>query len=303
MATCNFGHEPVLLAEVIRFLQPSGQSVIVDCTCGPGGHAEAVLQSGARVIAIDRDEDALAAARKRLEAFIPAQLELIHGNFKEMARILDEQSVGEVDGILADLGLSSLQVDTPARGFSFSRDAALDMRMDRSTGRTAADLLGRAREDELATILMDYGQERYARRIARAVVTRRKRQPIETTRDLVDVVLHAIPGGARRRGRIHPATRTFQALRIAVNGELDNLDRFFSTAPLRLKAGGRICAISYHSLEDAVVKRTFRALARPVSGEDPPLRLLTAKPVRPSAEETRKNPRSRSARLRAAERT
>jgi 16S rRNA (cytosine1402-N4)-methyltransferase len=302
---CSFGHEPVLLAEVIRFLEPSERSVIVDCTCGPGGHTEALLQSGARVIAIDRDEEALTAAAKRLRAFIPGRLELIHGNFKEMARILDERSVAGVDGILVDLGISSLQVDTAERGFSFSREAILDMRMDRSEGRTAADLLRHARDGELAAILMDYGQERYARRIARAMVDRRKRKPIETTRALVDVVLHAMPVRSRRRGRIHPATRTFQALRIAVNGELEDLDRFFAAAPLRLRPRGRICAISYHSLEDAIVKRAFRQLSRPGPGsvEMPQLRLLTAKPVRPSAEETRKNPRSRSARLRAAERT
>jgi 16S rRNA (cytosine1402-N4)-methyltransferase len=295
-------HIPVLPDEVLTYLRPLEGAILVDGTCGTGGHTEMLLQKGARVIAVDLDGDALKAASERLKSYIPDRLELVHGNFRDLACILEKRSIGAVDGILADLGVSSLQLDDASRGFSFRSDARLDMRMDPDSSLTAADLLKKASEAELAKILWEYGEERYSRRIARAVAARRRAQPIETTRELAELVLRATPKKGSGRWRIHPATRTFQALRIAVNGELDALSSFLDTAPQCLKPGARICVISYHSLEDRIVKRAFKALSAKASGEGPRLSVLTRRPVEPSDEEVQRNPRSRSGKLRAAER-
>jgi 16S rRNA (cytosine1402-N4)-methyltransferase len=289
-------HEPVLTAEVVQLLQPERGGVFVDCTLGLGGHASALLAAGAgRVIGLDRDLDALARARHTLSAWTD-RVELVHADYRAIDAVLDRLGIPLVDGALADLGLSSLQLDTPGRGFSFQRDDPLDMRMDRASGDTAADLVARSSEGELADVIFQYGEERYSRRIARAIVDARREAPVQTTGRLAAIVRRAIP----RRGpmRIDPATRTFQALRIWVNRELDGLDRFLETAARRLRAGGRFAVIAFHSLEDRIVKHTFRALAQ---GELM-MTILTKKPIVPRDEEVARNPRARSAKLRVVER-
>ena len=290
-------HTPVLAAEVLRYLQPGRGGVFVDCTVGFGGHSSALLAAGAsRVIGLDRDPDALARARETL-ALWDDRVELVHTNYRAIEQVLDGLGLAFVDGALADLGVSSLQLDTPGRGFSFQRDEALDMRMDRSGGETAADLVARSSERELANAIFQYGDERFSRRIARAIVEARHRAPIDTTGRLAAIVRRVIP----RRGpvRIDPATRTFQALRIWINRELEGLDRFLEVAVRRLREGARLVVISFHSLEDRVVKHTFRALERRAGAT---VRVLTRKPVVPGDEEIQRNPRARSAKLRAAER-
>ncbi len=257
-------HEPVLTTEVLRFLGPERGGLFVDCTVGLGGHARALLQAGAsRLVGCDRDPEALAIAAGRLAAW-GDRIELVHADYRELEAVLDARGLARVDGILADLGISSLQLGAEGRGFSFQRDEPLDMRMDRSGGETVADRLRDVDETELADVIYQYGEERFARRIARAVVAAERRSPIGTTGELAAVVRRAIP----RRGytRIDPATRTFQALRIWVNGELDGLDRFLGAAAGRLQAGGRLAVITFHSLEDRIVKHTFRALASPDGG-------------------------------------
>jgi len=283
----------VLLEESLLFLRPERGGTYVDCTLGLGGHTEALLSRGAtRVIGIDRDVEALASAKKRL-APVAARVELVHADYRALPAVLSEQGIMTVDGILADLGVSSLQFDSEGRGFSFRRDEPLDMRMDRSRGPTAADLVNAARETELADVIFRYGEDRQSRRIARAIVAGR---PITTTGALAATVRRAIPGKGWQR--IDPATRTFQAIRIWVNGELEDLDTFVRTATAHLAPAARLCVISFHSLEDRIVKHTMRALA----GEDSELRILTKKPIAPDEAEIRRNPRSRSAKLRAIER-
>jgi 16S rRNA (cytosine1402-N4)-methyltransferase len=290
-------HVPVLTAEVVQYLRPGGGGVFVDCTTGLGGHASALLAAGAtRVIGLDRDRDALSRAREALAPWLE-RVELVHADFRSLDAVLDRLGVPLVDGAVADLGVSSMQLDAPGRGFSFQRDEPLDMRMDRSGGETAADLVAASGERELADAIFQYGEERYSRRIARAIVDARRLAPIATTGQLAAIVRRAIP----RRGfmRIDPATRTFQAIRIWVNRELEGLDRFLEASARRLRLGARLVVIAFHSLEDRIAKHTFRALER---SDATPLKVLTKKPVMASDEEVQRNPRARSAKLRAAER-
>jgi 16S rRNA (cytosine1402-N4)-methyltransferase len=290
------GHVPVMTAEVLQFLQPERGGVFVDCTVGPGGHTRALLEAGAaRVIGLDRDPHALGEARVALARWSD-RVTLVHADYRALGDVLDAHGVAGVDGALADLGVSSLQLDAPGRGFSFQRDEPLDMRMDTTGGPTAADLVARSSERELADAIFAFGEERFSRRIARALVLARAEQPIETTGRLATIVRRAVP----RRGaaRIDPATRTFQALRIWVNRELDDLDGFLDTLARRLRAGARMVVIAFHSLEDRIVKHTLRALEQRAGL----LRVLTRKPLVPGDDEVARNPRSRSAKLRAAER-
>jgi 16S rRNA (cytosine1402-N4)-methyltransferase len=289
-------HEPVLTAEVLTHLAPDRGGLFVDCTVGLGGHTRALLEAGAsRVIGLDRDADALAIAATGLTAF-GDRIELVHGDYRSFADVLDARGITAIDGALADLGVSSLQFDSEGRGFSFRRDEPLDMRMDRSTGPTAADLINGTSEVDLANIIFKFGEERHSRRIARAIVETRGRHPIATTGQLAEAVRRAVP--TRGWQRIDPATRTFQALRIWVNGELDGLDTFLRHIVQRLREGGRVVVISFHSLEDRIVKHTFRALER----IDVILRVLTKRPIVPGDDEIGRNPRARSAKLRAGER-
>jgi 16S rRNA (cytosine1402-N4)-methyltransferase len=289
-------HVPVMAAEVVEYLRPAGGGLFVDCTVGLGGHAQALLLGGAtRLIGLDRDQAALARAETALAAW-KGRVDLVHDDYRHLAEVLDARGVSAVDGVVADLGVSSLQFDEPGRGFSFQRDEPLDMRMDRSGGPTAADLLAGADEVEIADAIYQFGEDRASRRIARAIVAARRDEPITTTGRLAAIVRRAVP--VRGRWRIDPATRTFQALRIWVNRELDDLGRFLEVAALRLRAGGRLAVISFHSLEDRIVKHTFRALAHAGAA----FRVLTKKPVSPTEAEVDRNPRARSAKLRAVER-
>lgn len=289
-------HVPVLTAETLHFLQPSRGGLYVDCTVGLGGHTRALLEAGAtRVIGLDRDPHALAEARVALAPWA-ARVALVHADYRDLDAVLDREGVGPVDGALADLGLSSLQLEMPGRGFSFQRDEPLDMRMDPTQGETAADLVARAGETELADVIYQYGDERYSRRIARAIVAARTGAPIATTGQLASLVRRAVPH--RGYSRIDPATRTFQALRIWTNRELEGLDRFLEMLSRRLRVGARLAVITFHSLEDGIVKHTLRALDRAAGL----VKVLTKKPVTPGDEEIAANPRARSAKLRAAER-
>jgi 16S rRNA (cytosine1402-N4)-methyltransferase len=290
-------HEPVLTREVLAYLAPQRGGLFVDCTVGLGGHARALLDAGAtRVIGLDRDPAALTVAADALAAW-PGRIELVHSDFRRLDAVLDARGITTIDGALADMGVSSLQLDAEGRGFSFRRDEPLDMRMDPTDGPTAAELVRRATESELADVIHEFGEERYARRIARVIVETRRARPIRTTGQLVALVHRAVP----RRGytRIDPATRTFQALRIWVNRELEGLDTFLGRIVRRLSAGARLVVISFHSLEDRIVKHTLRAIER---GGEIAMRVLTGKPVGPQADEMQQNPRARSAKLRAAER-
>jgi 16S rRNA (cytosine1402-N4)-methyltransferase len=283
-----------MVTEVLEHLEPSRGGVFVDCTVGLGGHAGAILDAGAtKVIGFDRDRDALARAGDSLKGY-GERIELVHADYRGMSDLLDARGVGVVDGVLADLGVSSMQLDAPGRGFSFRRDEPLDMRMDTSSGPTAADLLGDADERTLADVIGEYGEERHARRVARALVEARRAGRIETTGRLADVVRRAIP----RKGytRIDPATRTFQAIRIWVNRELEGLDVFLGQAAVRLGPGGRLVVIAFHSLEDRIVKHTLRSLQ--AAGT---IAIRTKRPIVPSEAEVERNPRARSAKLRAAE--
>jgi 16S rRNA (cytosine1402-N4)-methyltransferase len=298
----------------------------VDCTLGAGGHSEAFLEasSSVEVIGIDRDPAAVGSARSRLKGF-GSRFTALHANFKELDNVLASIGRTRVEGVLADLGVSSMQLDTAARGFSFQQDAPLDMRMDPTKGETAAELINRLPEAELAGVIFKYGEEQRSRRIARAIAVERGRQEIRTTRQLADLVVRAL--GTRGRWRVHPATKTFQAIRIAVNGELDGLDEFVSKAIDSLKPEGRLAVISFHSLEDRIIKLSFRresgrcicseqgrpSVLQTVPGELQDqacsrcgarrrVHILTRKPVRPGPDEVRANPRSRSARLRVCER-
>jgi 16S rRNA (cytosine1402-N4)-methyltransferase len=290
-------HIPVMTAEVLAYLRPEQGGLFIDCTVGLGGHARALLEAGAtRLIGLDRDREALARARDTLAPWID-RVELVHADYRAIADVLDARRIDRVDGALADLGVSSMQFDAPGRGFSFQRDEPLDMRMDRSGGDTAADLVAQSTERDLADAIFKYGEERFSRRIARAIVEARREAPIDTTGRLAAIVHRVMP--RRGHARIDPATRTFQALRIWVNRELEGLDRFLETATLRLRAAARIVVITFHSLEDRIVKHTFRALEHRA---EPRVRVLTKKPLLPSDEEVDRNPRARSAKLRAAER-
>lgn len=293
-------HIPVLVNEILFWLacRPGGR--YVDCTIGQGGLASRILETSGPdgiVIGIDRDEAAIVAARAKLERY-GGRARFIQGNFRELKQHLASVGVSEVDGVVFDLGVSSAQLDQPERGFSFLADGPLDMRMDRSGGLTAADLVNRLSEPELADLIYRYGEERYARRIARAIVRARETHPLRTTFDLVGVIRATVPP-PYRHGRLHCATRTFQALRIAVNRELDGLEESLRDAAEVLAPAGRLCVISFHSLEDRIAKQTLRSLSQ---GPDPCLITLTKKPQTPTEEERRGNPRARSAKLRVAER-
>jgi 16S rRNA (cytosine1402-N4)-methyltransferase len=290
-------HIPVMTAEALQFLRPERGGLFVDCTVGLGGHARALLEAGAaRLIGLDRDPDALVRARETLAPWAD-RVELVHADYRSLDAVLDHRGIDRVDGALADLGVSSMQFDEPGRGFSFQRDEPLDMRMDRTGGETAADLVAQSTERDLADAIFQYGEERFSRRVARAIAAARAEQPIATTGRLAAIVRRAIP----RRGpaRIDPATRTFQALRIWVNGELEGLDGFVAAAARRLRAGARLVVITFHSLEDRIVKHTLRALHQ----RDAIVDVLTKKPLVPGDEEVARNPRARSAKLRSAERT
>lgn len=289
-------HEPVLLSETVALLDPARGGLFVDCTVGLGGHSRAILEAGAsELIGLDRDPSALRLAAESLAAWTD-RVELVHADYRQLGAVLDERGKSEADGLLADLGVSSMQFDTEGRGFSFRRDEPLDMRMDQTQGPTVADLLLTVDEQDLADVIFRFGEERFSRRIARGVVEARRVAPVATTGQLAQIVRRAVP----RKGyqRIDPATRTFQALRIWVNRELDGLDTFLVDASRRLRSGARLAVITFHSLEDRVVKHTFRALA---AGESA-LRVLTRRPLVPAEAEVKRNPRARSAKLRAIER-
>jgi 16S rRNA (cytosine1402-N4)-methyltransferase len=306
-------HRSVLPRETLELLAPRRDDVVVDATLGAGGHAELLLEAigpNGRLVGIDRDASMLDVARRKLDrfggSFVP-----IHGDHRDLKRLLLAIGVDAIDRVLFDLGVSSLQLDDPERGFSFRTDGPLDMRMDPSTERTAEALVASVSEAELREILWRFGEERRARAIARAIVRERRRRPIRRTLHLAKLVERTLSPAARR-WRIHPATRTFQALRIAVNGEIVDLDELIEDAVSLLRAGGRLAAISFHSLEDRAVKHALKSLADrcacppglPVCGcgRQDLVRVLTAKPVRPSADEVDWNPRARSAKLRVAER-
>jgi 16S rRNA (cytosine1402-N4)-methyltransferase len=293
-------HFPVMSEEVLFWLLCEGYRTYLDCTVGYSGHAEKLLEAsgpGSRLIGLDRDAVAIAASRERLARF-GDRVVLIHGHFMDLKQHLAASGIGRIDGILFDLGVSSPQLEEPARGFSFQGDGPLDMRMDQSMSGTASDLINRWPEAQLADAIFQFGEERFSRRIARAIVHSRERHPLATTKELVSVIEGAVPANYRH-GRLHCATRTFQAFRIAVNQELDCLEPALRDAVDVLSPGGRLCVISFHSLEDRIVKHTFRALS---GKDDPALVLLTKKPQIPTREESDLNPRSRSAKLRAAQR-
>ncbi len=300
----------MLLAETIELLEPKRGGIFVDCTLGLGGHSEAILQASAtaQVIGIDQDLEAIVYAKKRLAKF-GDRFKVYHANFSEVAEVLDEAKIDKVDGILADLGVSSLQLDSESRGFSFRFDAPLDMRMDAdSDDETAAELLATLSEFEIARIIYEYGEERLSRRIARRIVEKRERgESPKTTKELASLVAKSVP--FNKKDKIHPATKTFQALRIAVNHELEILERFLHTAIDKLNENGRLAIISFHSLEDRIVKRTLQKLSGKC--ECPPnfpicicqaekqVEILTRKPLVPTDFEIGSNPRARSAKLRA----
>ncbi len=307
----DFFHEPVMVKEVVEMLLADKKGVYVDATVGGGGHAQAILENTqAFVVGIDRDEEALSFAQKKLARFGRRKV-LVNANYSELGEVLKNLDIEKVDGVLFDLGVSSRQLDKPERGFSFNAEARLDMRMDGRAKLTASDIVNKYEQKELAQIIRYYGEEKMAARIARAIVTKRKSAPIETTTQLAAVVTGAIPVKFRGR-KIHPATKTFQAIRIAVNNEIEEIKPALHAATDALKTGGRLCVISFHSLEDRVVKNEFRSLAGGcacpkdmpfcICGRQAKLKLLTAKAQKPSAEEVQANPRARSARLRAAER-
>lgn len=307
-----FGHLSVMPREVLSYLAPRSGGVYLDGTLGGAGHARLILDASApdgQLIGLDRDPAALAEAETQLARF-GARVRLAHDNFAEMDVVLARWGITAIDGFLLDLGVSSHQLDRAERGFSFQADAPLDMRMDPTAPLSAADLVNTGSEQELARLIWQYGEERWAKRIATFIVKAREGGAIETTLQLVDIIKGAIPR-AKWEERIHPATRTFQALRIAVNDELGSLERGLAAGLSLLAPGGRGVVISFHSLEDRIVKNTFRRAAQGctcpkdlpqcVCGGSPQLRILTGRPVTPAEDEIAGNPRARSARLRAVE--
>ncbi len=306
MRNLPFYHAPVLLAEVVELLQPAPGKLFFDGTLGGGGHSEALLQHGARVVAMDQDLNALKHATERLKPFA-AQFCALRGNFRNFPQIVEETGVSGFDGMLVDIGVSSHQLDDAGRGFSFMRDGPLDLRMDTEGARSAADIVNTEDEPELVRIFFEYGEEPNARRIARAILKARAAAPIRTTFQLAELVSTVSP----KRGKRHPATLVFQALRIAVNDELAALHDFLAAAPRWLKPGGRLAVISFHSLEDRIVKQTLQHLSAPYidrpewpearKNPDCVLKLITRKPVQATAQEIEMNPRARSAVLRVAE--
>lgn len=308
------GHIPVMLDEVLGQLGPRDGAIYIDATFGAGGYTSAILDAAACTVwAIDRDPDAVSAGQSLASAY-GGRLTVLAGRFGEMDSLLEAHGIERADGVVLDLGTSSMQIDTPGRGFSFRLDGPLDMRMEQD-GAQAADIVNTASEYELATIIRQYGEERHARRIARAIVRVRAETPIETTGALAAIVRAAVPRGRPDRDRIDPATRTFQALRIATNDELDEIDRGLAAAEALLAPGGVLVVVSFHSLEDKRVKNFLKTRSggapRPsrylpsgdASAAAPTFDILTRRPLRPGEMEIARNPRSRSARLRAGRRT
>ena len=308
MPDSEFEHKSILVSEILGFLDLQPGSVVIDATLGLGGHAEAVLQTSAdtRVIGIDQDQKALETATERLKPF-GSRFQGVHSNFVEISSVADELNITAVDAVIADLGVSSMQLDDAERGFSFRFDAPLDMRMDTSKGSTAAELLEELDQEEIANLIYRYGEERKSRRVARLIVERRDAgQPVRSTEELARLVERAV--GRSPKDKIHPATRTFQALRIAVNNELGILDGFIKDSIDLLKLNGTLSVITFHSLEDRIVKQAFQKLSgkcfcppripKCVCGAEKRVEILTRKPVVPTEDEMSVNPRSRSAKLR-----
>lgn len=307
----EFKHISVLLNECLEGLNIKKDGKYVDCTLGGAGHSSQIikrLDKDGLLIGIDQDKDALKAASKRLEQY--NNKILVHNNFYNIGEIIDSLNIGNVDGILMDLGVSSYQLDEGERGFSYMQDAPLDMRMNRDNEFSAYNVVNEYSEEELFKIIKDYGEEKFAKRIANFIVETRSEGPINTTLELVDIIKSAIPAKARREGP-HPAKRTFQAIRIEVNGELRILNKAIEDGVERLNKGGRMAIITFHSLEDRIVKLKFRDLANPckcpkefpicVCGKKPTVKLVSRKAIEPSKEEVTENPRSRSAKLRVIE--
>ncbi len=309
----EFQHQPVLMNQTLNSLKLRPGGVYLDGTLGGGGHTEAILQAtepDGKVIGLDQDDEALAAASQRLkpfgERFCP-----IRANFAEMEQVLAAEGIAGLDGVLLDIGVSSHQLDEPDRGFSYMQDGPLDMRMDRRGGQTAADLVAELSESELANLIYRYGEEKFSRRIARRIVEQRAQTPIESTKQLAELISAAIPAAQRRKEKQHPAKRTFQALRIAVNDELGVLERGLVAAFASLKSGGRLSVITFHSLEDRMVKNYFAGLAKGcecppefpvcVCGKQPQALLITKRPQTATEDELQSNPRARSAKLRTVE--
>jgi 16S rRNA (cytosine1402-N4)-methyltransferase len=309
----EFQHQPVLMNQTLNSLKLRPGGVYLDGTLGGGGHTEAILQAtepDGKVIGLDQDDEALAAASQRLkpfgERFCP-----IRANFAEMEQVLAAEGIAGLDGVLLDIGVSSHQLDEPDRGFSYMQDGPLDMRMDRRGGQTAADLVAELSESELANLIYRYGEEKFSRRIARRIVEQRAQTPIESTKQLAELISAAIPAAQRRKEKQHPAKRTFQALRIAVNDELGVLERGLVAAFASLKSGGRLSVITFHSLEDRIVKNYFAGLAKGcecppefpvcVCGKQPQALLITRHPQTATEDELQSNPRARSAKLRTVE--
>lgn len=307
----EFSHRSVLLNECIEGLNIKPDGVYVDGTAGGAGHASEIARrlTGGRLIAIDRDEAAVKTATHRLSVY-GDRATVVRNNFYALADVCAELGIDKIDGLLLDLGVSSYQLDTPDRGFSYMADAPLDMRMDRRDGVTAYDVVNGYSAEKLKKILYEYGEERFSSSIAAAIIRERQKKPIETTLELADIIKYAIPPRSREGGH-HPAKRSFQAIRIEVNGELDVIEPTVRDAARLLKTGGRIAIITFHSLEDRIVKQTFASLATGctcpktlpvcVCGNKPTLKVITKKPILPSEAELNENPRSRSAKLRIAE--
>ena len=303
-------HVPVLLEESVQYLQCNSSGVYVDCTVGTGGHSERILNKTApngTLIGIDIDVESLTVAKERLFAF-GSRFITAHGDFKKLPDILDSLQVGKVDGILADLGLSSFQLSDPSRGFSFQKEGPLDMRFNRNTGAPAQKIINEFSEKQIKQILKQLGEEKYYQSIARQIIKRRQKKRFEKTSELSEIVAKAY---GKKRWKIHPATKTFQSFRIFINKELEGLDGFLEEAAKRLKKGGRLAVLSYHSLEDRIVKQTFKKLSSPcicppslpICGceKKQVVNILTSRPITPGKDEMLKNPRSRSAKMRVVE--
>ena len=307
----NYGHRPVLLHESLESLMIRPDGIYLDGTLGRAGHSLEIVRrlTTGRLIALDRDETALEAAERRLAEYRD-RVTLVHSNFSQLGSVLEDLGVSAVDGMLFDLGVSSPQLDDAARGFSYQHEAPLDMRMDRTSPYTARELVNTESYEELRRILYDYGEERYAPAIAKAICRAREEKPIETTTELAELIRYAMPASALREKQ-HPAKRSFQAIRIAVNDELGELPPMVNAAEQHLNPGGRLAVITFHSLEDRIIKKEMQALAAGctcppefpvcVCGKKPKLKLITKKPIVPGEEELAENPRARSAKLRVAE--
>lgn len=309
----EFSHVPIMVRECMDALDPERGGIYVDCTAGGGGHSFEIakrLPDGSRLICLDRDDAALAACKERLREF-SHKVTIVKSNFENVSSVLDSLGIDEIDGIMWDLGVSSYQLDEPSRGFSYMNDAPLDMRMDSSAGKSAADVVNGYAETDLRRIISDYGEEKFASSIAKNIVASRSERPIETTLELAEIISRSIPAKARHKEAQHPAKRTFQAIRIEVNGELDVIEPSLRGAVSRLRSGGRAAVITFHSGEDRIVKQIFKSLENPcecprdfpvcVCGKKPQIKLLSKKPIAPSENEISVNPRARSAKLRAAE--